>query len=157
MERSLDKIHIVLSVHFEWLLDTVHGADYFRRWHRQKTNSGGLMVHKSGHHFDLVNWWIDAQPESVAAFGKLAFYGDKAGKEHGWAKEYERARGSEAAKQDPFAIHLEAAPELKAKYADAETEDGYHRDQNVGRSTEIGASFLSPSRYLLQVLALKTT
>ena len=44
-----------ISVHFEWLLDTVHGADYFRRWHRLKDKSGGLMVHKSGHHFDLVS------------------------------------------------------------------------------------------------------
>jgi len=35
------------SVHFEWLLDVRHGADYFRRWHRDKANSGGLLVHKS--------------------------------------------------------------------------------------------------------------
>ncbi|MEV0115714.1 Gfo/Idh/MocA family oxidoreductase [Streptomyces sp. NPDC050844] len=40
------------SVHFEWLLDLRHGADYFRRWHRNKSNSGGLMVHKATHHFD---------------------------------------------------------------------------------------------------------
>ncbi|KAF7321796.1 putative oxidoreductase YteT [Mycena kentingensis (nom. inval.)] len=125
------KIGKVLSVHFEWLLDTVHGADYFRRWHRQKTNSGGLMVHKSGHHFDLVNWWIDSEPEIVAGLGKLGFYGDKAGNEHGWAKDYERARGSQAAKDDPFAINLEADKELKALYVDAEGEDGYFRDQNV--------------------------
>ncbi|MFW6253208.1 MAG: Gfo/Idh/MocA family protein, partial [bacterium] len=45
----------VKSVHFEWLLDTSHGADYFRRWHRDKRNSGGLLVHKATHHFDLVN------------------------------------------------------------------------------------------------------
>ena len=37
----------ITSVHFEWLLDTKHGADYFRRWHRDKRNSGGLMVHKA--------------------------------------------------------------------------------------------------------------
>src|SRR5690606_9553957 len=36
----------VTSVHFEWVLDTAHGADYFRRWHRDKANSGGLLVHK---------------------------------------------------------------------------------------------------------------
>ncbi|KAF5376265.1 hypothetical protein D9615_008550 [Tricholomella constricta] len=90
---SEGKIGQVLSVHFEWLLDTLHGADYFRRWHREKGNSGGLMVHKSGHHFDLVNWWIDAEPETVAGFGKLAFYGEEAGRKHGWAKDYERARG----------------------------------------------------------------
>lgn len=128
---SEGQIGEVISVHFEWLLDTVHGADYFRRWHRQKSNSGGLMVHKSGHHFDLVNWWIDAEPETVAGFGKLAFYGEKAGKKHGWAKDYERARGSAQAKGDPFAIHLETDPTLKRIYADAEGEDGYHRDQNV--------------------------
>ncbi|TCD62053.1 hypothetical protein EIP91_007529 [Steccherinum ochraceum] len=125
------KIGRILSVHFEWMLDTVHGADYFRRWHRQKTNSGGLMVHKSGHHFDLVNWWLDSQPETVAAMGKLAFYGDENGKRHGWARDYERARGAPEAKDDPFALDLEADETLKSIYADAEKEDGYHRDQNV--------------------------
>ncbi|MCL6559421.1 MAG: hypothetical protein K6U74_11615, partial [Firmicutes bacterium] len=34
----------VHSVHFEWLLNTRHGADYFRRWHRDAANSGGLLV-----------------------------------------------------------------------------------------------------------------
>ncbi|KAH8827792.1 NAD(P)-binding protein [Flagelloscypha sp. PMI_526] len=125
------KIGKVLSVHFEWVLDTVHGADYFRRWHRSKGNSGGLMVHKSGHHFDLVNWWIDSEPETVAGMGKTAFYGSEAGKNHGWAKDYIRARGSEAAKADPFAMHMENDDSLKALYVDAEGEDGYHRDQNV--------------------------
>jgi hypothetical protein len=105
--------------------------DYFRRWHRQKANSGGLMVHKSGHHFDLVNWWLDATPETVAAMGKLAFYGEENGKRYGWARKYERARGSEAAKGDPFAIHLEDDETLKSICADAEKEDGYYRDKNV--------------------------
>ena len=65
----------VTSVHFEWCLDTVHGADYFRRWHREKSKSGGLLVHKSTHHFDLVNWWIDDVPDVVFALGRLRFYG----------------------------------------------------------------------------------
>ena len=73
----------VKSVHFEWLLDTKHGADYFRRWHRDKRNSGGLMVHKSTHHFDLVNWWLDAQPETVYADGGLVFYGRENAEERG--------------------------------------------------------------------------
>ena len=65
----------VLSLHFEWFLDTDHGADYFRRWHRKKENSGGLLVHKATHHFDLVNWMIEEEPVSVNAFGSLRFYG----------------------------------------------------------------------------------
>lgn len=89
------------------------------------------MVHKSGHHFDLVNWWLNAEPETVAAMGKLAFYGAENGKRHGWARNYERARESAEAKDDPFAIDLESDPTLKSIYADAEKEDGYHRDQNV--------------------------
>ena len=60
----------ITSVHFEWMLNTSHGADYFRRWHRCKNNSGGLLVHKATHHFDLVNWWIDSQPETVFSMGK---------------------------------------------------------------------------------------
>ena len=65
----------VTSVHFEWVLDTSHGADYFRRWHREKEHSGGLLIHKSSHHFDLVNWWLDDAPSRVFASGGLRFYG----------------------------------------------------------------------------------
>ncbi|KAF7537240.1 hypothetical protein G7054_g3910 [Neopestalotiopsis clavispora] len=57
-------IGTVTSVHFEWALNTSHGADYFRRWHRDRRNSGGLLVHKSTHHFDLVNFWLQTQPQT---------------------------------------------------------------------------------------------
>jgi predicted dehydrogenase len=119
------------SVHFEWLLDLRHGADYFRRWHRERGNSGGLLVHKSSHHFDLVNWWIGATPEAVHAFGRLFFYGPEAGARHGYARDYGRAHGSPAARDDPFAVRLADNPQLRELYLDAEHEDGYHRDQNV--------------------------
>ena len=65
----------IYSVHFEWLLDTRHGADYFRRWHRRKENSGGLLVHKATHHFDLVNWLLEEDPVVVHALGSRRFYG----------------------------------------------------------------------------------
>ncbi|MFE7035304.1 Gfo/Idh/MocA family protein [Streptomyces sp. NPDC057621] len=119
------------SVHFEWLLDLRHGADYFRRWHRDKANSGGLMVHKATHHFDLVNWWLGTQPETVYAQGGLFFYGDRAGALRGLARDYARAHDSPEADGDPFAVRLADSPVLKALYLDAEGADGYHRDQNV--------------------------
>ncbi len=118
------------SVHFEWLLDVRHGADYFRRWHRDKANSGGLLVHKSGHHFDLVNWWLGAAPVEVHAMGRLFFYGE-AGARHGYARPYDRVHGSAAAQGDPFALRLADNPRLRALYLDAEADDGYHRDRNV--------------------------
>ncbi len=121
----------VLSAHFEWLLDTTHGADYYRRWHRDKRNSGGLMIHKASHHFDLMNWWLRARPESVFGFGRLAFYGRENAEERGVTRFYERAHGSETARTDPFALHLEQDAQLKGMYLDAEHEDGYLRDRSV--------------------------
>ncbi|MEU1268459.1 Gfo/Idh/MocA family oxidoreductase [Streptomyces sp. NPDC005799] len=119
------------SVHFEWLLDLRHGADYFRRWHREKANSGGLMVHKATHHFDLVNWWLGTEPETVYAQGGLFFYGDEAGRRRGLARDYTRAHGAASAQDDPFAVRLADSPLLTALYLDAEAADGYRRDQNV--------------------------
>lgn len=119
------------SVHFEWLLDLRHGADYFRRWHREKVNSGGLMVHKATHHFDLVNWWLGTEPETVYVQGGLFFYGDEAGRRRGLARDYTRAHGAASAQDDPFAVRLADSPLLTALYLEAEAADGYRRDQNV--------------------------
>ncbi|MBS4195136.1 Gfo/Idh/MocA family oxidoreductase [Lederbergia citri] len=121
----------VFSVNFEWALDTQHGADYFRRWHRNKNNSGGLLVHKSTHHFDLVNFWLNTQPDTVYAAGGLRFYGRENAETRGVTQFYQRAHGIEYAKNDPFAISLEDNLHLKAMYLDAEKEDGYQRDQSV--------------------------
>jgi predicted dehydrogenase len=121
----------VLSVHFEWLLDTRHGADYFRRWHRDKRNSGGLMVHKSTHHFDLVNWWLGSRPVQVFGMGRLGFYGRENAERRGVSAFYERATGNPVAEKDPFALHLDKNPNLKEMYLEAEKEDGYLRDQSV--------------------------
>jgi predicted dehydrogenase len=126
-----DAIGEVFSVHFEWLLDTRHGADYFRRWHRDKRNSGGLLVHKATHHFDLVNFWLGSQPQTVFAMGDLRFYGRANAERRGITQFYSRAHGSEHAQDDLFALHLEDSPRLKAMYLDAEHEDGYYRDQSV--------------------------
>ncbi len=118
------------SVHFEWLLDVRHGADYFRRWHRDRAHSGGLLVHKATHHFDLVNWWLGSTPVRVTAEGRLFLYGAD-GARHGYARDYARAHGSAAAQGDPFALHLADNPNLAELYLDAERHDGYHRDVNV--------------------------
>jgi predicted dehydrogenase len=121
----------VTSVHFEWVLDTVHGADYFRRWHREKTASGGLLVHKSSHHFDLVNWWIGDVPSTVYARGALRFYGAANARERGLGARQERSLGAPGMADDPFALDLAAAPALRRLYLEAEAEDGYVRDLDV--------------------------
>ncbi len=74
MKETIGKIY---SVHFEWLLKGQgdHGTSYFHRWNARMNKSGGLLVHKSTHHFDLVNWFIMQKPVNVAAFGELNAYG----------------------------------------------------------------------------------
>ncbi|MEU5860879.1 Gfo/Idh/MocA family oxidoreductase [Nonomuraea sp. NPDC047529] len=121
----------VTSVHFEWTLDTIHGADYFRRWHRDRGSSGGLLVHKSTHHFDLVNWWLGAAPETVFAQTSLRFYGSANARSRGLADRPERGQGAPGLGSDPFILDISADPRLKRLYLDAEHEDGYVRDQDV--------------------------
>ena len=121
----------IFSVHFEWLLNIQHGADYFRRWHRNKLNSGGLLVHKATHHFDLVNFWMGTRPDTVFAMGDLNFYGMKNAERRGVKNFYYRCYGSEAAKGDPFAIDIEHNETMKALYLDAEADSGYIRDRSV--------------------------
>jgi len=119
----------VTSIDFSWMLDTKHGADYFRRWHREKRHSGGLLVHKSSHHFDLVNWWIRSTPERVYASGGLRFYGAENAAVRGLTGR--PARGTHEGAHDAFELDLRDDPRLKALYFDAEAHDGYLRDQDV--------------------------
>jgi predicted dehydrogenase len=123
----------VLSVEFTWLLNTVHGADYFRRWHSNKANSGGLMVHKATHHFDLVNWWLGAQPEVVQASGSRQFYTPATARRMGLEGHHERCLTCPEKAKCSFYFDLAADPGLKALYLDNEKYDGYYRDQCVWR------------------------
>lgn len=118
----------ILSVTLEWHLDKVHGAEYFRRWHSDMKMSGGLLVHKATHHFDLINWLLDDVPQEVSAFGALRVYGKNspyrgercftcphAGGECRYEMKTHRAAGDK-----------EIFDKL---YWEAEAEDGYIRDR----------------------------
>ncbi|SEQ44178.1 Gfo/Idh/MocA family protein [Microlunatus flavus] len=118
-----------LSVTFEWVLDTAHGADYFRRWHRDKRNSGGLLIHKASHHFDIVNWLLADAPAQVYARGGVRFYGAENADARGLAPRPER--GTHDGPHTPWELDLRDDPDLRALYLDNESYDGYHRDQDV--------------------------
>lgn len=120
----------VLSVDFHWLLDTRHGADYYRRWHRNKANSGGLMVHKATHHFDLINWWLATVPVSVFASGARRFYTPQTADRYGLTRRGERCYGCAEAGRCPFFLDIRQAG-LRSLYLDHEQYDGYYRDRCV--------------------------
>ncbi|MCP2324232.1 putative dehydrogenase [Hamadaea flava] len=87
----------VTSVELVWNVGARHGASYFRRWNRTRARSGGLSIHKSCHHFDLVGWLIDAVPEQVFAYGARNFFG--ADSPHNPGRELTAAERTEA---DPY-------------------------------------------------------
>ena len=114
----------ILSVHYEWLLDTQHGADYFRRWHRIRENSGSLLVHKSTHHFDLVNWFLEDDPVAVNAFGTRRFYGP--------TRENRSERCLTCQHKDTCEYYLDInQPPMDKLYLACEDVDGYYRDRCI--------------------------
>ncbi len=121
----------ILSVEFRWLLNTSHGADYFRRWHRNKENSGGLMVHKATHHFDVVNWWINSVPKTVYATGTRQFYTPEQAERYGLTRRGERCHGCPESARCPFYLDLAASAQQKRLYLDQEKYDGYFRDRCI--------------------------
>jgi predicted dehydrogenase len=123
----------VMSVDFHWLLNTSHGADYFRRWHSQKEISGGLMVHKATHHFDLVNWWLGSEPEIVQASGKKEFYTPKMARRMGLDSHHERCKTCPEKAKCTFYLDIDADRNFKTLYSDNEKHDGYFRDRCVWR------------------------
>ncbi|HRW10032.1 MAG TPA: Gfo/Idh/MocA family oxidoreductase [Caldilineaceae bacterium] len=137
-----------LHVNFQWVLDTFHGADYFRRWHREKDKSGGLMVHKATHHFDLINWWLASHPKQVFAYGDLLFYGKENAANRGESYAYSRYTGEAAAANDPFALRLDENPVLRDLYYEAEKDTGYQRDRNVfGENITVEDTMSVTARY----------
>jgi predicted dehydrogenase len=115
----------LLSIDFNWYLDTTHGAQYFRRWHRHMNQSGGLLVHKSTHHFDLVNWWLDDQPAQVNAMGTRQYFGP-AREQRG-----ERCLTCDFKKSCEHYYDIQANKFIREHYYDNEKKDGYIRDKCV--------------------------
>jgi len=117
----------IISVDFHEYLDTSHGADYFRRWHYLKENSGTLLVHKASHHFDQANWWLDSEPVEVSAFGDLKVYG-RNGKVRST-----HCRACPFKEQCKFHLDITGNRRLMEMYVNCESEDGYLRDACVFR------------------------
>ena len=124
MNNTIGKL---VSVDFHWYLNTYHGASYFRRWHGEMESGGSLWVHKSTHHFDLLNWWIDSEPSEVFAYGDLEFYG-KNGPFRG-----EKCRTCEHKPDCKFHWDITKDERMMKLYANHEEHDGYIRDNCLFR------------------------
>lgn len=117
----------LVSVDFSWMLNTDHGASYFRRWHGQREWSGTLLIHKATHHFDLLNWWIDSDPDEVFARGDLEFYGNRS------EKSGVNCRSCDEKSTCPFFWDILKSKTEYELYVKNEKYDGYIRDNCLFR------------------------
>lgn len=117
----------ITSVDFNWYLNIHHGASYFRRWHGEMASGGSLWVHKATHHFDLLNWWLDSDPEEVFAYGDLEHYGIN-GPFRG-----KTCRSCPHKSDCKYFWDITASDHNMRLYVDNEHHDGYLRDGCVYR------------------------
>ncbi len=122
-----EKIGKVTSVDFNWYLNTYHGASYFRRWHGLRQAGGTLWVHKATHHFDLLNWWLNSDPEEVFAYGDLEHYGSN--------NPFRGNNCRDCGHKDKCAFHWDITENefLMNLYVKNEHHDGYIRDNCLFR------------------------
>lgn len=122
------KVGKITSVDFHWYLNTYHGASYFRRWHGERDKGGTLLLHKSTHHFDLLNWLIDSDPMEVTAYGELEHYGHN--------NEFRGANCRSCAYTDKCKFYWDIMKDKRMVdlYVNNEKYDGYIRDNCLWRN-----------------------
>jgi len=121
------KIGDLTSVDFHWYLNTYHGASYFRRWHGERDKGGTLLVHKSTHHFDLLNWFVDSDPVEVFAYGSLEHYGTN--------NKFRGEKCRNCAYTDKCKFYWDITKDKRSMelYVNNEKYDGYIRDNCLWR------------------------
>lgn len=111
-----------LAVNYEYCLTRWHGGDYFKRWHRLMKNSQGMLLHKSTHHFDIVNWLLEDEPQKVTALANTVYYNDVSKCCGERCKDCSHSGICESALSQTDKLD-------EMLYFNAEKEDGYIRDR----------------------------
>lgn len=115
----IGKVH---AISYNYTLNRWHGGDYFKRWHGKMSISRGMLLHKSTHHFDVINWVLDDLPERVSAMGRQSFYAKKEKSFGDRCRTCNRSAECESYRSQSEKLDEEL-------YFKAEHEDGYIRDR----------------------------
>ncbi len=115
------------TVDFHWNIHHSHLMFYMQRWHGEMNRGGSLWVHKATHHFDMVNWFVNSEPDEVFAYASLDRFGKKG-----------PFRGKNCRKCDytakcPYYWDITKNDHLMGLYVNNESYDGYIRDNCVFR------------------------
>ena len=69
------KLGRILYVHYIERLSQRHGSGFYRRWHRDIHKSGGMLITKSCHDFDAINYFLGKYPQQVFSDQVSLFFG----------------------------------------------------------------------------------
>jgi predicted dehydrogenase len=94
---------------------------------RRQFLGGTLLVHKSSHHFDLLNWWLDSEPAEAFGYGALEYYGRNNPYRH------TQCRGCPHQNRCPHFWDITRSQRAMELYVANEEYDGYLRDGCVWR------------------------
>ena len=64
----------IISVEAAELLDPMHAAKFFRRWHRHSKYSGGFLNTKCSHDMDMINQIVPGKPKYISSFGSNSIF-----------------------------------------------------------------------------------
>ena len=126
--RSSGAIGEIASVDFHWYLDVAARRRLFPPLACLVANSGSLFVHKATHHFDLLNWYLEAEPSEVFARGELRHYGRDG--------PVPRRRAARPARTPRSATTISTSARIPGSTRSTRSrraEDGYFRDACVFR------------------------
>jgi len=139
MKEIIAKDNEIGNVLTGWCYSGYEGSGYFRRWHKFREKSGGLIVHKGCHLLDILNWMVDSYPiEVYAVGGQAVFGGDKK-----WPGCHECGETDTC----PYARKLseDQMKLLEDIYIKAAIVDGYTRNYCVFAPSSV------PDHYLVQI------
>jgi predicted dehydrogenase len=124
----------VLFIQYLEALRFEHGSSFYRRFYRDVENSGGLLITKACHDFDLMGYFVESRPSRVFCTQDKMMFG-KGGSE---AREF--CQNCDRTHECDFApLKRESSRARKSRYEkvwvgeNRVTSDGYMRDVCVWR------------------------
>lgn len=123
----------VFSVSRRHCLPAVRAASYFHRWNSVKKLSGGLLVHKSTHYFDLINFFVGSPPVRVYSRCRRSLFTDEQAARLGLSVHGRRCGKCGVADRCPYFVDVADWGEGVGVLLARGRETGYYRDECVFR------------------------
>ncbi|HRU05774.1 MAG TPA: Gfo/Idh/MocA family oxidoreductase, partial [Candidatus Brocadiia bacterium] len=124
-----------LYIHYVETLTNQHGGSFYMRFHRDVKNSGGMLVTKACHDFDMIGHLLGARPQRVFSSQHNMFFGKGGPQARQDCRSCDRTADCEWDR-----LRTQRSRAAKRKYAqewtdaDKVTTDGYCPDACVWRS-----------------------